>query len=377
MRTRTVFLIAMLAATVALPEAASAQFSPQGLLNGMTRPFRSILGRLGHFPHNSRHREAAADRQGAEPAQQGDGRLGRVGPDAWPTAYEDVIGFAFWPDEYAPRLRGHGFDVIADTIAGRTEPSRRPAQVATTGSAIADSGGACQDTTADAATDAATWPSTRLSQTVQLADAQHDAVDKMQTSVNQSAAAIKTNCPDPNAQTGPDRLGTLVQTLWSVRDAGQALRVSIKDFDASLNQSQKASFASQASQAPQETPKPDARNQNPATQNPTMNRMYQACAQPNVEEAERFIKLIELRMRPNKEQALRLENLHKVSSDMAKLLMASCAKPIPADPVARLDAADDQLAAMNYAATTVQIAFNDFYAALDNRQKAMFDSSGR
>ena len=90
-----------------------------------------------------------------------------------------------------------------------------------------------------------------------------------------------------------------------------------------------------------------------------------------------MIKQIELRVRPNKDQAANLENLHKVSSDMAKLLMASCAQPIPSDPLARLDAAADQLTAMNYAATAVQIAFNDFYSKLDTAQKARIDSASR
>jgi hypothetical protein len=58
---------------------------------------------------------------------------------------------------------------------------------------------------------------------------------------------------------------------------------------------------------------------------------------------------------------------------MAKLLIASCAQPILADPMARLDAANDQLTAINYAATTVQIAFDDFYLKL-KMIKARFDS---
>jgi hypothetical protein len=32
---------------------------------------------------------------------------------------------------------------------------------------------------------------------------------------------------------------------------------------------------------------------------------------------------------------------------------------------------------INYAATTVEIAFNDFYTKLDGRQKARLDSLGR
>lgn len=358
---------------------ASAQFG--GLLSGVTRPFRAILGHLGHFPRHRRHHDEALNRSPSDTGRQNtssastnarsawtNARLGFVGPPAWPTAYEDILGYTFWPDEYAQRLRGHGFDVIVDSITGDFERPRAPAQASTTGSAVQNDsagGAAC----VDASTAPSDWPSTRIGQTVQLTNVQHNTVGTIQTAVNQSAETIKANCPDRNAQTAPDRLATLVQTLWTVRDGGVAVRASLKEFDDSLKDTQKTSFASRMTQA---APKPDATNQSAA-----MNQQYQACAQPNVEEAERFIKQIDLRIRPNKEQAASLENLHKVSSDMAKLLMASCAQPIPADPLARLDAAADQLTAMNYAATTVQIAFNDFYGRLDNTQKARFDSTGR
>ena len=363
MRAQTILLVAILSATTALPETANAQFSPGGILNGMTRPFRMMLGRFGHFPR--RHSGDAA--MPAAGAVRGDARLGLVGPPAWPSAYEDVVGYAFWPDEYVQRLHGHGFDVIADTITGRLEAPRAPAQASTSGSAVqsdSDTSAACQDT-AIAQKD---WPATRLGQTIQLSNTQHDAVDSIQSAVTQSATTLKSGCNDPTAQAAPDRLRALVQTLWSVRDAGGVLRASIKTFDDSLTDGQKVGFTSKL---PQEAPKPDARN------NPAANHIYQACAQPNVEEAERMIKQIEMRVRPTKAQAMSLENLHKTSSDMAKMLMQSCAQPIPANPLARLDAAGDQLTAMNYAATTVQIAFDDFYGKLDSAQKARFDSVNR
>ena len=45
-------------------------------------------------------------------------RLGTVGPLAWPTAYEDVIGFTLWPKEYGERLRVHGIgDVLSTAFA--------------------------------------------------------------------------------------------------------------------------------------------------------------------------------------------------------------------------------------------------------------------
>jgi len=155
-----------------------------------------------------------------------------------------------------------------------------------------------------------------------------------------------------------------VQTLWTVRDAGISMRGPLKAFYDTLTVTQKSSFASQQ---PQDSPPSD-----PKYANPGMNKQYQACASQNAEKAERMIKEIEMRVRPNKDQAASFEGFHKASSDMAMLLIASCAQPIPADPMARLDAANDQLTAINYAATTVQIAFDDFYLKLSNDQKSRF-----
>src|SRR5689334_8886537 len=58
-------------------------------------------------------------------------RLGTVGPLAWPTAYEDVVGFTLWPKEYGDRLRVHGVGDVLSTafapssaIAARTQQAR-------------------------------------------------------------------------------------------------------------------------------------------------------------------------------------------------------------------------------------------------------------
>ena len=65
MRWRTTIALGMLGAAVATPDLAQAQFSPQGLIGGITRPFRQMLGHLGHYPRGHRHRTAAADSQAA------------------------------------------------------------------------------------------------------------------------------------------------------------------------------------------------------------------------------------------------------------------------------------------------------------------------
>lgn len=50
MRWRTTIVLGMLSAAIALPDIAQAQLSPQGIIGGITRPFRQILGHLGRYP---------------------------------------------------------------------------------------------------------------------------------------------------------------------------------------------------------------------------------------------------------------------------------------------------------------------------------------
>lgn len=375
MRGRTILIATVLAAAIALPDTGYAQLSPQGVIGGITRPFRQMLGHFGHFPRGH-HRRTAIESRASAPAPQNTAsanagaRLGWVGPPAWPSALEDLIGFTLWPDDYAFRFRARGFDVIADTITGRFDVPR-PVRTATTGAAVRnDAGGEpsverCGDTSsADS-----NWPTTRIEQISQLSDSQRASLEKLQSAASQSVKTIRENCVGPAGGTPPDRLRALVQTLWTVRDAGMLMREPLKAFYDTLTVTQKNSFASQQ---PQDSPPSD-----PKYANPGMNKQYEACASQNVEKAERMIKEIEMRVRPGKDQAASFEGFHKASADMAKLLIASCAQPIPADPMARLDNANDQLTAMNYAATTVQIAFDDFYLKLSNDQKSRFYSLGR
>jgi len=377
MRGRAVILFLLAALTAPVCDSAHAQLSPQGILGGITRPFRQMLGGLGHYPHAHRHRgttpghRTAAASPSHEDSANADARLGRVGPPAWPAAFEEVVGFALWPDDYSARIRGRGFDVIADTISGRFDLPRSSVRTATTGTAAKNDGDNSEADVqcGDSATASDRWPAARLEQILRLSNAQHDALEKVQSTASRSIKGLKGACRNAGNLAPPDRLRALVQMLWMVRDGGISMRAPLKQFYDTLTAAQKISLGSERIQA-------SAQSQ-PQASDPGASKQYQACASPNMESAERLIKEIELKLRPNNDQAASLENLHKVSSDMAKLLIASCAQPIPSDPLARLDAADDQLTAMNYAATNVQIAFDDFYGKLSDAQRARIDPSNR
>lgn len=346
---------------MALSEVASAQFSPRGIVGAMTSPLRAMLGRLGHFPR-SRHSHMAQESR--SPGQQP--QFGHVGLAAWPSAYEDLLGYTFWPGDYAGQVRAHGFDVIAAAVIG-TAHGREFARVATTGSVPNESRGtqAC-DQSADVQV---TWPISQLEQTPKLNDLQRGALDKLRTALTESINTIRASCRDVTALPPLDRVKATVQELWAVRDAAIYVRAPLKAFYDSLTDTQKAGFAWKQ---PKGNSQPGGK---PADSG--MARQYQACASPGMESSERMLKEIEEKVRPDKQQAENLEALRKTSADMAKLLSASCAQPIPADPVARLDAANDQLSSLSLAATSMELALNGFYAQLDDEQKTRFDSLSR
>ncbi len=180
---------------------------------------------------------------------------------------------------------------------------------------------------------------------------------------------IKAGCGDGSSLAPLDRLTASLEELWAVRDSGIYIRAPLKAFYNSLSDAQKAGF---------EWKQPQGNSaQNSKAADSGMARQYQACAAPSLESSELMLKEIEEKVRPSKQQAASMQALRKTSAEMAKLLTASCAQPIPADPVARLNSANNQLSSMSYAATSLEIALDGFYAQLDHDQKARFDSLGR
>lgn len=345
------------------PQPASAQFSPQGIIGAMTGRLRSMLGRLP-FRHHHRARPGHIAEATPYPAVP-DSHFGDAGPAVWPTAYGDLIGYVFWPEDYREAFRGRGFDVIADTLL---QPASRPAEVATSGSAAAsDSAGKPNSACDDAADTTVIWPISDIEKSEQLTGAERGALGHLQTALAQALNDIKAGCSDGASQPPRARLQILVQRLWAVRDAGLLVRTPLKEFYNSLNDEQKKQF-----NAPQSATKsPDAKTADAAKQ------QYGACAAVGGKNAEHLIAEIAQRVRPTKQQDAALQALRKTTGDMAKLLSASCDPSTPVEPLARLDAADNQLTSMNYAANSMEIALNRFYAQLTGDQKIKFDSLGR
>ena len=227
MRGQKTLLAVLLAAAMAVPGVAQAQFSPRGIIGAFTHPLRSMLGRFGHYPRG--HRSSAAQEQrssGSPPAQQ----FGEAGPAGWPNAYEDIVGFTFWPGRYAGQVRAHGFDVVAAAFmsAGR---GPEVAHNSTTGAAVqSDSNGNAADACGPPASAQIEWPASQLEQDAKLDDAQRAALAKVQGAVSEAIKTIKTGCRDLHALPPLERLKATVQELWAVRDAGVNMRAPLKAF---------------------------------------------------------------------------------------------------------------------------------------------------
>ena len=360
MQGRNLLLIAIVAAAIGASPPAGAQLSPFGIIGGFASHVRHMFGHFGHFPR-AHHSDAVSKAESSHVAQDTHGQtaaLAGAGPAAWPNALNDVLGFTFWPRDYAQQVRSRGFDVIAAAIV---EAPRQPTRSATTGARVADSAATpCQEDETKG-----NWLKGRIEQTVTLSPAQHGALDRLKSALAQSITAIDAGCEDTASLSPIDRISATTQRLWAVRDAGINIRAPLAAFYDSLSAAQKASFELKQPQKQQDAK--SAGNE----------RQFQACAAAGMAPAERLVAQIEQKIKPSKDQAASVESLRKSSSDMAKLLSASCGEPVPADPLSRLDAADAKLSRLSYAATSEQIALNTFYAQLDADQRVKFDSLGR
>ncbi len=374
MQRRTILAVGMLAAVALTPEAASAQFelSPRGIVGALTRPLRHLLPRH-HRHHIARHPRAHETRAASRETDAGAAQPEVFDTPIWPDAYQQLVGYVFRPADYRPRLQQHGFGDIATAVIGPL-PSR-PTTVGTASRDTADT-----DTVGDAAKGAAAcageidekagWPADRIEQTMALNDKQRGAFEKFRNAYFNGAKSIKADCRNLAHLSPTRRLEAMEQRLWTVRDAGVLIREPLKTFYQSLNDEQKAKFNADL------TGKPNDQDSTKAADAATK-REQQECYGKEAGELQRFLKKIRETVRPAQKQRESFDALRKKSSQMAKLLLASCTQAPPATPLERLDAADTRLTAMNYAATTIDIALNDFYGQLSKDQKAKFDAMGR
>lgn len=274
------------------------------------------------------------------------------------------MGFTLWPGEYSERLRGHGIgDVMsavtvpASTLVAQVRQSVAMARTDAKADATAGSRGIC---TIDPP--AEQWPAAQIERSLQLNAVQRDALAQLKAALRDAAANIKSACRDEGAIPSVERLRAMQSTLWAIHDAVIGLRSPLAKFFDSLTDEQRQKFAAPASA------QADPRSMSAAA-------IAKLCGAPasndgQARQAERQLNL-------NKAQRASLDAFQKKSSEMGQFLMASCLKPVASTPVERIDAAADRLTALIFAASSVNLALNDFYNQLNDEQKSKFNAALR
>jgi hypothetical protein len=376
MRRQMLFFLAF-AALVPLAGPVHAQFplSPRGIVGAVTQPLRGLFG--GHYHrrterhHPALHATAPAPSTKATEAKPPENPPEPIARETAPdraNPYDVILGYTFWPKEFGNVFIQYGFGTVAAAIVGPSAggpTADRRRQVATTGQAT---GSAARDflpscDIGDRST--SDWATGRIKRELH---SQLAAYDGVRASLIEGAKAIRSRCRASKADTPLERVEELKQRIWALHDADVLARPAIKTFYQTLTDKQKAAFKT----AP---PPPPPANRNAAAA--PMGERSQACAMAGGNTAQGLIDAIANKVRPTGEQQASLDNFGKVSAQMEKILLASCAQPQADNPLGRLDAADAHLDTISYVVSNMEIALNAFYSALADEQKANFDALGQ
>jgi hypothetical protein len=368
---------AITAAAAAAPTAAPSSTGPAtaAVPTPVPRQHNAALEKSAN-ERKGRSRSKSAPRTDREAAQAAPEQspLGLVGPLAWPSAYEDVIGFTLWPKVYADRLRGHGIGDVLTTIFAPGATSALKSQTEMTRVAEGGSKGAVLASTASPSscntTDNASpsWPTTQIERSIELTSAQRSTLEQLKTVIAGAITVIKATCRDETAPTPVERVRSMQSKLWAVRDAAILIRKPLARFFDSLTDEQKKQFVVPASQA-------DPRAATMAGRPVNKEAIARMCGMPNMNESS--TQPIERTLQPTKAQHASLEALQKKSFEMGQFLILSCLQPMAATPAERLDFAIDRLTAVLFAASNINLAFNDLYNQLSEEQKTKLDAFAR
>jgi LTXXQ motif family protein len=88
------------------------------------------------------------------------------------------------------------------------------------------------------------------------------------------------------------------------------------------------------------------------------------------------VQRIEWTLQPTQQQEGALDELKNASAKAADTLKASCPIQLPQAPVDRLDGMQQRLDSMMQEVKTVRPALDNFYASLNDEQKARFNTMG-
>jgi hypothetical protein len=308
--------------------------------------------------------------------QHGNGGYGWVGPLFWPFAYHDIYDYTIWgdsigfwdygyPDIYAGIFAPYGFDDLAGYMgqrpSGRRHRGRAPlAQM-------------CGDDSRAIAG----LPIDQIQLTVRPTEAQFAALDELGNASITAAQSIRAACPSQAALTAPGRLAAMEQRIEAMISAVATMRPPLEKFYGLLDDEQKARFNGLAEDQRRVSVASNAKGQAArGSEQGTTQGVAQGCGAAQTAALAWPGSEIEARLHPNDTQRAALQVLQDTSAEAAETLKAACQPSDVMTPPARFAAIAKRLDSMLQAVKQVRAALEDFYATLDDEQKAQFEAIG-
>ncbi len=204
-------------------------------------------------------------------------------------------------------------------------------------------------------------PVAQIRRTVHPTVEQGAAFDDLSTALSQASDAIKSSCPSPVPLTPISRLDATEQRLDATIKAVQIIRSPLAKLYDALSDEQKRQF-------------------NAIYVSPQRARSGANVAAPCSQQVGSFIDLpvqrIEAVLEPTPQQQTALDDLSNATQRAAAQVQSSCPTELPHSPVARLDVIEARLKVIAAAIETVRPALVNFYAVLNDEQKAKFNIVG-
>jgi LTXXQ motif family protein len=289
-----------------------------------------------------------------------------AGPVFLPFLFGDIFAFALWPyDYYNP------FWTLGDNFALATifAPGAYffPGYVASLygglpniyyygaeGDELVQANAIALQSCGALAPDVSSLPA-RIRQIVRPTAEQEMALDDLISASSKAKEIIVGSCPKEIPLTPPSRLDVAEKRLEAMIQAVEIIRPPLQKFYDSLTDEQKQHLEAKGSAGAE------------------IGNLAMLCGPRSGNVANLPEQRIEQALQPNTQQQGLFDELKKASESATKDLQASCPVQTPQTPVARLDAVEARLSAMVEALKTVRPKLEDFYASLNDEQKARFN----
>ena len=296
----------------------------------------------------------------------------------WPYVYTDMFYYAFWPGAYDEGYWAYAYDDLldgaywayGDPYAAYAYVGPNPDTAGLTGGRVRTRAASGRDVAAacEQSANVADWPFGQIEAAIAPTPEQQQLLNNLKSAANQAANMLRTSCPSSFPLTPPGRLQAMTARLDATLRAVDLVRPPLARFYDSLSDEQKARFNAIGPEPGHEGVRAAGRSQAEAEG---------ACGKAKPGLIDLPIGQIEAVVGPTGAQAQALDRLREASSQAVGILQSACPQVTAQTPVGRLDVMHDRLAAMLNAAKTLQPVLNDFYASLNNEQKAAFNTLGR